>query len=100
MDLKILREKALADCASGKAFWTCNGTVCRNVYELADNIQALNEWAFRYHVNMDNGKNDFAKWIEEVLEDAELSIRLTGILEQDRYVDIIQQRIKELEEAE
>lgn len=100
MDLKTLREKALSDCAPEKAFWTCNSTVCRNIYELAEMIKALNDWGFKYHVNIDNSKNDFADWIEKVLKDEKLALSLTGILDKDRYVDIIKQRIKELEQAD
>jgi len=42
-------------------------------------------------------KNDFAKWIWEVLGDEELAARLHKMYDKDRYVDIIEQRIKELE---
>ena len=97
MELSVLREKVLSDCAPNEAFWTCNGTVCRNIYELESNIRALNEWAFRYHVNLDNGKNDFARWIEDVIKDHELAARLGRTTDRDRYVDIIHQRIRELE---
>ena len=97
MDLKALKEKVLSDCPPGKAFWTCHGSVVRNIYELVDFIRTHNEWVFRYHVNSDNNKNDFAKWIFEVLADEELAARLFKVLDKDRYVDIIEQRIHELE---
>ena len=99
MDLKVIREKALSDCAPDKAFWTCNGTVLRNIYELVDCIRGLNDSGFRYHVNKDNNKNDFADWVQFVLEDDELALSLSHIMEKDRYIDIIEQRIKQLEEA-
>ena len=96
-DLRVLREKVLADSTPEKAFWACNSSVCRNIYELAECIKGLNEWAFKYHVN--TNKNDFAKWIDEVLCDKELAARLSDILDKELYTDIIEQRVKELEEA-
>lgn len=98
-DLKVLREKVLHDSAPQEAFWTCHGTVIRNIYELLSTIKVLNDFAFKYHVNTDNKKNDFAKWVEEVLKDKELGKRLKNIYDKDLYVGIIEKRIKELERA-
>ncbi|MBU0979948.1 MAG: hypothetical protein KJ709_04035 [Nanoarchaeota archaeon] len=99
MDLKALKEKALSDCPPDKLFWTCHGSVVRNIFEMLDNIKNQNEDAFRYHVNDDNKKNDYGTWIRCVLTDEELADRLIGVMEKDRFADIIEQRIKELENA-
>lgn len=98
-DIHILSKIALSDCLPENAFWTTNGVVCRNIYELANNIESLNEHDFKYHVNNDKNKNDFAKWIEFVLKDKTLASRLQIIREKDRYVDVIRERINELEDA-
>jgi len=98
-DLRVLREKVLSDVSPHDAFWTCNGVVCRNIYELISNIEGLNEFSFKYHVNSDKKKNDFAVWIRDVLKDAVLAERLYAISEKDRYVDVIKERAKELESA-
>ena len=97
MDEKILREKVLSDCPPDKSFWTCLGTVIRNLYELANSIEAMNDSAFLYHVNEDNQKNDFAKWVAEVLDDAELSQRLEQVTDKQEYLETIRNRITELE---
>ncbi len=97
MELKVLREKTLADCRPEQAFWMCTGTVCRNIYELADAIKNQNEWAFRDHVNKDHQKNDYSKWVADVLGDLELAARLKYIFDKDQFADIIKERIKELE---
>jgi hypothetical protein len=97
--LKVLREKVLSDCPPDKAFWTCHGTIVRNLNELKNTIGGLNDYAFRYHVNSDNSKNDFAVWINDVLEDHDLAKRLNGILDKDRYQKIIEKRIFQLESA-
>lgn len=98
-DLKILREKVLHDTAPQEAFWTCHGTTIRNIYELLSTIKVLNDYAFRYHVNLDHEKNDFAKWIEEVLKDKELAKKLKNIYDKELYARIIERRIRELEHA-
>lgn len=95
--LKILREKVLSDCRPDKAFWTCNGTIARNVYELVNAVRALNDDAFKYHVNDDNNKNDFAVWINDVLEDHILAKQLDRIRDKDKYLGVIEKRIKLLE---
>ncbi len=99
MDLRVLREKVLSDCPPHMAFWTCNGAVCRNIYELINNIKGQSYDVFMYHVNVDNRKNDYAQWIKDVLCDIELWKRLQDIMDKDLYVDIIEQRVKELENA-
>jgi len=98
--LLAVREKVLADCPPEKAFWNTNGVVCRNIFELVNNISAMDDRAFRYHVNNDHTKNDFANWIRDVLEDNVLANQLQGILDKDRYIDIINQRIKDLQTAD
>jgi len=90
-------EKFLSDCNPNLAFWATNGIVCRNLNELLLCIKGLSEKDFRYHVNSDNKKNDFAKWIFEVIGDETLSNALTNILDKDIYADIIEQRIKHLQ---
>lgn len=96
-DLGVIREKVLSDCPPDNGFWTCNSVFCRNIFELVSTIQAMSEYCFRYHVNDDKKKNDFANWIRNVLGDWVLAERLHAIREKDRYVDVIRERIKELE---
>ena len=98
-DLKVIREKILSDCPPDQSFWTCGGTIVRNIYEMKNTIQAMNDFAFRYHVNDDNHKNDFGLWIFYVLGDVRLSSELKKVRNKDKYVKIIERRIKELESA-
>ena len=78
--------KFLEDCRADWAFWCVNGNVCRNIYELVEAIEAMSEEDFVYHVNEDHQKNDFAKWIGEVLGDSELMKKLWDELDQHRYI--------------
>jgi len=99
MHLRILKEKVLSDCSPDKIFWTCHGSECRNIYELLENIRSQSDESFRFHVNKSEGKNDYAKWITDVLEDEVLGHRLHSIPDKDLYADVIHERIKELENA-
>jgi hypothetical protein len=98
-ELRILRERVLSDCPEGLEFWTCHGTIIKNIYELRDTIRALNEHAFRYHVNEDNKKNDFADWVYDVLGDTFLAYLLKKTIDKEEYLHIIEERIAALEEA-
>ncbi|MFH1209877.1 MAG: DUF5752 family protein [archaeon] len=98
-DLILLKEVVLADCKPEFAFWMCNGNIERNVYELLSAIKASDDWVFKYHVNFDNHKNDFAKWIRDALGDKILADRLENILDKNRYIKVIERRIKQLELA-
>ena len=99
MDLKVVREKALADCPHNQSFWTSNGVVCRNIYELVSDLLSMNDDTFRYHLDRNSRKNDFANWIRNVLGDKVLAERLHAITDRNLYTDVIKERIKELESA-
>jgi hypothetical protein len=87
---------ALSDVDPSKVFRTCNGVVLRNVSELANWLQGCSEYDFRYHVNMDHAKNDFAIWVREVVGDEALACDLDGELDRLRYADRVRRKIREL----
>ncbi len=61
-------------------FILCNGKPVKNVKELADIMESLEEQVFNHHVRADG--NDFAKWIKDIFKDIELAEKLAGA--QDR----------------
>lgn len=79
------------------SFWFYNGNIVRNIYELADTIEVLEEKDFVYHVNEDHQKNDFARWISEVLGDANLAANLWNELDKKKYVKKIRKKIARME---
>ncbi|MFH1400989.1 MAG: DUF5752 family protein [Nanoarchaeota archaeon] len=90
-------KRILSDCDQDKAFWFRDGTVIRNIYELANSIEAIDDWNFHYHVNEDRNKNDFQKWIKDVLADEDLADALVGVKEQKDYVRVIREHISRVE---
>ncbi|MFH1073135.1 MAG: hypothetical protein V1743_06940 [Nanoarchaeota archaeon] len=89
------KEKILSDCRPDWVFWCCNGVLIRNIYELANTIKAMNADVFKYHVN--EQKNDFANWVEEVLDDKKLGKKMRTTIDKDLLVAMVKKRIKEVE---
>ena len=56
-------------CAPGeKCFWTTDGKVLENLNQLQIAFGSMGDEVFLHHVTKE--KNDFADWVEHVLEDA------------------------------
>jgi len=61
--------RALVDAPPEQCFWIHYGPVLKNLRELRDALaQSVSDAQFAYHVGA--GKNDFANWVEAVLDDA------------------------------
>ncbi len=97
--LLTLKEQVSHDCDPGKAFWATNGIVIRNMRDLLSTIDAMDEYAFRYHVNEDHNKNDFADWVRDVMGDEDLAMKLESVLDKKKYIQIIKKRLTQLNKA-
>jgi len=65
----------LAKAPPDKAFWVVDGPVLTDLQQLRDALaREISEEQFVYHVT--EGKNDFARWVEEVLGDRECASAL------------------------
>ena len=95
--LIIDTHKFPSDVKSDWSFWFSGGSIARNIYELVNTIEVLELGDFVYHVNEDHQKNDFARWIGEVLGDSDLANGLWNVLSQKKYVKKIKKRIKQIE---
>lgn len=61
--------RALVHAPPEKCFWINHGPVLRNLSELRDALaRGISDAQFAHHVGV--GKNDFANWVEVVLDDA------------------------------
>lgn len=64
-----VRPHAPVDAPPDKCFWVNHGPVLRNLAELRDALaHHISDAQFAHHV--DTGRNDFADWVEAVLQDA------------------------------
>lgn len=71
------KKTAVKTSASKQHYFVlCNGKPVKNIKELADIMEDLEEHVFDHHVREDS--NDFAKWIEDIFKDVELAKKISG----------------------
>ena len=68
---KAVSKSCLSDVAADKVFRCHDGRVIKNLDELSVALREMSDDTFRYHVTAD--KNDFSKWVKDVIGDHELS---------------------------
>lgn len=64
-------KKLLSDVAADKLFWSNDGQVFKNLKELERGLANMSDAAFSYHAN--DQKNDFARWVKDVIGDDKLA---------------------------
>ena len=69
--MPIDARKILANVNPKYYFWVCDGQIVKNMQELSNALNKMNNNVFRYHVTKD--KNDFKAWIKDVLKDTVLN---------------------------
>jgi hypothetical protein len=65
------------DVPDHQHFYFVNGQRVRNVKELAEIMDRIEQEVFDYHVNAE--KNDFYSWVKHVFNDVELAEKLIGV---------------------
>lgn len=61
--------KAMVCAADGECFWTRDGRILQNISDLHMAFGSMDDEVFLHHVSKE--KNDFANWMEYVLQDDE-----------------------------
>jgi hypothetical protein len=95
---KITVEQAkrfLANTWPNKSFWVNNGPVMKNLSEFAAAAKKFTPTQFSHHVNKD--KNDFAKWVSEVIGDLALAKKLNPLKTKEALAAAVAARVKELQ---
>ena len=72
--IKISREEAstrLGDVTDEKRFWCHDGKLIKNLGELEKALNDMSDDTFHYHSS--EGRNDFSKWIRDVVGDDKLA---------------------------
>ena len=64
---KVAAARALVDAPPDRCFWVNFGPVLKNLRELHAALAHISEAQFAHHVGA--GRNDFADWVEGVLDD-------------------------------
>ncbi len=95
---KLTAENArgmLSNTQPHQAFWVNNGPVIKNVIELAAAARKLTAQQFTHHVN--KGKNDFAKWVGEVIRDQVLAQKLGRVKTKEGLAAAVTSRLQQLQ---
>jgi hypothetical protein len=69
---ELKRElKILKDVSPEEYFVLVTGTPLKNIKELIDALDYMDNWVFEHHVS--SGRNDFAEWVKWSLQEHELA---------------------------
>jgi len=74
------------------------GTSIKNLQELADALEIMDENTFKHHVTKD--KNDFSNWIRDVINDIDLSKELLKAKTREETLKTVRKRIEELDKLQ
>lgn len=88
----MFRKKYLIISSPEQSFWMNNGLVVDNLRELYEALKIINDKQFFYHAN--KNKNDFSKWIEEVLLDKACANSLRRVYTRDGAIRAIARALK------
>ena len=75
------QTKILQDAPETQYFVFCDGHPVRNVTQLAEKLEQIEEHVFNHHVTED--RNDFVNWINDVFEEVELAQEIAGLKNKD-----------------
>lgn len=85
------RKAVKKDAHPDKVFVMVNGHRLKNVKELADVMERIEDHVFNHHVTDD--KNDFANWLHDVFEDVELARKIAKAKSKDRVQFVLYKHI-------
>jgi hypothetical protein len=96
--VKISKEEAkrrLGDVPDDKRFWCHDGKNIKNIKELRKALIDMSDETFHYHSG--EGRNDFSKWIRDVVGDDKLAGDLSKTRSRIQASQAVAQRISFLE---
>ncbi len=88
---RAVSKSWLADVPEDKVFWCHDGRVMKNLEELYAGLQEMSEETFHYHVTED--RNDFSKWIRDVIGDYGLSTELQNAATKEQAAKVVADRV-------
>jgi hypothetical protein len=95
---KVSKEEAkrrLGDVPDDKRFWCHDGKIIKNLRELRKALIDMSDETFHYHLG--EGRNDFSKWIREVVGDDKLVEDLSKTKSRMQASQAVAERISFLE---
>ena len=90
-------EKFLGKVSDEYAFWCYDGSIFRDMKELAEGLFKMSDDVFAYHANPE--KNDFSNWVRDVIGDEKLAKDLENALDRNQTARIVASRVDILTKA-
>lgn len=84
----------LCDAAPEQCFWVNNGPVLKNLEELANALPEISDDTYKHHVNEE--KNDFSRWVNDVIGDQKLANDLLSSRNKDSALKKVRNRLNSL----
>ncbi len=72
--MKEEARRILLDVPEEKSFWVYGGQILHSLQELGEVLKTMSDETYKYHAN--GQKNDFIKWVREVIGDDKLADKL------------------------
>ncbi len=84
-------EKVLSDIEGDQRFFCNDGCILGNLQQLAECLAHINDYSYGYHVSSE--KNDFSKWIRDVLGDDKLARDISRAQNHIEAAEIVKARL-------
>jgi hypothetical protein len=88
-------QRVLRHVPDVKRFYCHDGSILNNIYDLKTALEKMNAQTYHHHVT--DEKNDFARWVREVLVDDKLSHELEKSASKQDAARIVAERVSWLQ---
>lgn len=88
-------QRVLRHVPDEKRFYCHDGKILNNIYDLKSALQQMDNETYNHHVTEE--KNDFARWVREVLIDDKLAHDLAKCTCQNDAAAVVAERISWLQ---
>jgi len=87
-------SKYLNEVVPEQCFWVNNGPILKNLEDLANALPIMDSGTYCHHVNKE--KNDFSKWISDVIGDKKLAKTLSRAKSKESALKHLRNRLNSL----
>ena len=88
---KTKKSKKITDVPVKDAFYVVDGTVLRNLFDLADKLDCIDMQHFKHHVN--DSKDDFHAWVRDVIKELDLAEELLESKDSTTHAKVVYRHI-------
>ena len=82
------------DVPDNKAFFVCDGSTLKNIRQLEECFERIPDDMYTHHCN--DQKNDFARWIHDVMGETKLADKLVHKNKNEARLEIVKHIIKNI----